>query len=684
MRIGVRLGLSFALILGLLIAVSAVSLYSVHRLASVTNSIVYTQTNRVFLAQLSNQHSQAAANDLLKLLLTTDQVRRVPLYNAMDTELAASDDALTKIANSMLDPGDDAQLKQLCTARDYYHSSFGDTVVMIEAEGLEKARDHFETVTAKALEELLRQSSEFAGNQRHKMLLSLDQLQQTQRVVQLVVLILALVATVIGCVLAALITRAIVRPIAEAVTVAETIADGTLDGIVPIGKDDEIGKLLSSLGVMRDSIVSRENKIKRLAYVDLLTELPNRTAFIESYASCINDDFGAIVQLDLDRFGLINNALGHDVGDLLIKEIGLRLGQHALCPPQRMARLWGDKFVFLLSKADRQIAAAFAEAVVKALKPQVVIGGQRLDVSGTMGIVLYPQDGTDALALLSRVELAVTWAKRRHRSVAFFTEIGHEPTHEQLSLIGEMREALERQEFIVHYQPKLSLETNRVTSAEALVRWNHPDKGLIPPSRFIPFAEQTGFIREITPWLLDHVIKQAADWRRQGLSLVPSVNLSAHDLLNSYLVDYITGLLDKHGLAPEGLCLEITESALMEEPELALKHLDELSRLKLKLSIDDYGTGQASLAYLKTLPVNELKIDRAFITDINQSPKNAAIVRSTILLCHELDLSVVAEGAENHEEKDWLYQNNCDMVQGYVIAKPMPVDRFVIWLLENT
>lgn len=275
---------------------------------------------------------------------------------------------------------------------------------------------------------------------------------------------------------------------------------------------------------------------------------------------------------------------------------------------------------------------------------------------------------------------AMASAKRRHEGYVFSEGDVAEPAHEELSLTGEMREALARGEFLLYYQPKLHLAQQRIASAEALVRWRHPDKGMIAPGRFIPFAEQTGFVREITPWVLARVIADAAQWRLAGVAVSASANLSALDLLNRDLVSLVRRLLDESSLPADRLCLEITESALMNEPELALQHLNELAALGVKLSIDDYGSGQASLAYVKTLPVHELKIDRAFVDGVDADAKNAAIVRSTLLLCRELGLSVVAEGAETQAELAWLGSNGCDLVQGYVVARPMPLDDFLAWV----
>lgn len=678
MRIGSRLAISFAILLGLLFSVAAVSLNRLEELAQVTQTIVEVQAKRVFLAYEANHHSQAAANCLLKLLQTTDRAKRVALYADMDAELATADEAVAKVANTFNPADDRSQLERLNTLRATYDERFRETVELIELSGPAKARAHFEMGTQIALAALLDETMSLATTQQARMRTDLDQLRQAELGARTLVIFLALSALIAGAILAWFMTRSIVRPVGEAVTVAEAIAKGKLNQPVPEGKGDEVGQLLRALKVMRDSIFNREEKILKLAYEDTLTGLPNRTRFLEMFTVLPPDSNGAIAVLDIDRFAMINNALGHTIGDRLLRELGLRLAMTVL-KPHVTVRLWGDQFAFLLEATSKEQVLKFADDVGTALLNPIVLDGQRLDVGGSLGVVMYPQDGTDAPTLLRRAEMAMRTAKRRHGRLAFYSEAGGDPAHEQLSLIGEMREALERREFIVHYQPKFSLVKNQMTSAEALLRWRHPSKGMISPMRFIPFAEQTGFIREITPWLIEHVIGHAADWQRDGRSIVPSINLSAHDLLNPELVGYVKGLLDKHGLPSSAICLEITESALMDDPDLALKHLNQLSALGIRLSIDDYGSGQASLAYLKTLPVNELKIDRAFVMDVDVTPKNAAIVRSTVLLCHELGLTVVAEGAESQEELAWLRQSGCDMVQGYVIAKPMPLENLLAW-----
>jgi diguanylate cyclase (GGDEF)-like protein len=476
-----------------------------------------------------------------------------------------------------------------------------------------------------------------------------------------------------------MLARRIVRPLDQLSKAAHRIAQGDYGQALPALPQDEIGQLATSFAHMRDGIASREERIVRLAYVDGLTDLPNRTRFLETFAGQPAGSARAVAVLNIDRFAMINNALGYAVGDRLLREVGERISN--LDPaPIMVARLWGDHFAFLLDIAGEACAHAFAGAVLEQLRDPITLDGQRLDIGGSIGIARYPQDGLDAGTLLRRAELALAAAKRRRSGLAFVHEAGEEPAPEQLSLIGDMRAAMAGGQFLLAYQPKLDFGSGRIVAVEALLRWRHPRRGMIAPGSFIPFAEQTGFIREITPWVLDAAIRQLAQWRKEGLEIAVSANLSTLDLLDPELPRRVKALLEFHGVPAASLCLEITESALMDEPALALAHLNALAALGVKLSIDDYGVGQASLAYLKSLPVNELKLDRSFVTAIADSPRNAAIVQSTIMLSHALGLSVVAEGIETQEELAWLRANGCDVGQGYGIARPMMASDLADWV----
>ena len=580
---------------------------------------------------------------------------------------------------TMLSADVQQEIDHVSDLRQRYAVLLQETVELIELEGTSKARAYFDNRTHKVLNTLLLDTRALEAHLQQMMQSELEQLKDAAAKAKQRVIVLALVALLAGALMAWFIARGIVIPVRKAVSVAQHIARGDYATEIPTGQRGEVGALLHALRIMRDSIATREEKIQRLAYVDPLTDLPNRTRFIELLEARPSAENGALVLLDINRFAPINDALGHTVGDRLLCTLATRI-QQLVKGSDVVARLWADQYAMLLRGADQTTAQVTVQRVVEALRAPILIDGTRLDIDISAGAILYSPGHVDAGCLLRFAGMALATAKRRHDPIVFASGNVTEPVPAQLSLIGEMREALARGDFVIYYQPKLNLAQQKITAAEGLIRWRHPSKGMIAPMQFIPFAEQTGFIREITPWVLRQVITDAAQWHRDGLSLVPSANLSTLDLLNHGLVLDIEHLVTESGLPADRLCLEITESALMDQPELALKHLNELSQFGFKLSIDDYGTGQSSLAYVQTLPVNELKIDRAFVTNVDVHPKNAAIVRSTILLCQELGLSVVAEGAETAQEQAWLTDNHCDLLQGYVVAKPMPLDEFMAFV----
>ncbi|OCQ44122.1 hypothetical protein A6767_19410 [Aeromonas veronii] len=671
--------IAFSLLLLLLLAVSSVALHRFNTLTDGINQFVEQQARIEFLAQRANQYSQNAALHLLLLLQTDERYKRVPLYTAMDSALAASDAAIEGLERAASMGEDVGDIDQLINLRKHYGDSFQQTVERIEIDGLSSARQHYEEQTDVLLKALLVQTLRIAEHQQELMQSGVIALKDDANRARLTVIILAFSALVTGSVLALLIARSIAKPVHKAVMVAEAIAGGDYQCKVPLGLGVETKALMRALDTMRRSISTREQHILRLAYADPLTELPNRTCFMEALTEAALQGSGALVLIDIDRFAQINNALGHLVGDRLLQEMAQRLlamvaGKHLV------ARLGGDEFALLIKEVDYFNILDNAQELLGQLRKPIELDGQRLDVEGSLGIAIFPEDGNNSSLLMRRAGMAMRHAKRRRDGFAFACKIADESPHEQLALIGEMRDALINEEFVAFFQPKLELASGLVKGAEALLRWQHPTKGLVPPGRFIPFAEQTGFIREITPWLLAHVICQAASWHREGHDIVTSVNLSTLDLTSPDLVPKVIKSLQENTLPAQLLCLEVTESALMDDPDIALQHLKELASLGVKLSIDDYGSGQASLAYVKNLPVHELKIDRIFVSGVDQHFRNAAIVRSTILLCQELGLSVVAEGAETQEELAWLRTNHCDTVQGYVVAKPMPAEEFAGWV----
>lgn len=674
---------AFALILALLFAVLTVALDRFNTLTTRMQDFVNEEARISFLADKANMHTQNAAIHLMQLLQTLRKDQRVPLYLAMDDALNNSDLAVQGLGRAYLSDKGKSDVEKLAAVRTEYGVSFQETVELIEIEGLISAREHYEKQTAPLLKTLRSLTSEIAAEQQELMQQEIQQMEAELIHSRMVVWIISTMALLAGVTLALLIARNISRQVRQAVTVAEVIAGGNYMSAVPKGRSAEIGALMRALEKMRASIASREKHVLNLAYVDMLTNLPNRTRFLEIFSQFLKEFSGSLILLDINRFSQINNALGHKIGDRVIIEVAQRL-QQGISAQSILARLGGDEFIMLIPETDKEAISIFAQGLLEKLRQPVMLDGQKLDIDASLGIVSFATGDNSITKLLRRADLAMSIAKRRHQGYAFGTEIADEPGYEQLTLLGEMRKALEENEFRIYYQPKQEVASGELSGAEALLRWHHPEKGIIPPGRFIPFAEQTGFIREITPWILKNTVDQAVIWHRAGMNIVISVNISALDLLNPALVTHIQKLLENSGLPPRLICLEITESALMDDPEEALRQLNELAALGLKLAVDDYGAGQASLAYVQRLPVHELKIDQVFVKNVDQLLKNAAIIRSTILLCHDLGLSVVAEGVETSQEMEWLKQNKCAIAQGYGIARPMPVQDFSVWMNENS
>ena len=482
------------------------------------------------------------------------------------------------------------------------------------------------------------------------------------------------------------IARSITRPVHRLAEAANRVQQGDYSRHVDVEHRDEIGQLAVSFNHMLDGIVSREREILRLAYEDGLTALPNRAMFNEQLGQAVRTAKRANQQLsvlvfDMDRFKTINDTLGHPVGDQALREVGVRV-RGALRDSDIVARLGGDEFAVLLTTSESMEAArVVAGKIQKALEEPLVIDGQPMDMAASIGIARFPEHGEDASALMRAADVAMYEAKRAKTGYALYDPTHDERRQEFLTLLGELRRAVDAGELVLHYQPKMDLKEGRVTAVEALVRWRHPQRGFVDPAQFIPFAEQTGYISAITRWVVSRAVEQCGVWERTGLRIRMSVNISARDLqTGDALVQHVSQALAAAELPAGMLCLEITESGLMEDPGSAQSTLRKLRELGVTTSIDDYGTGYSSLAYIKQLAVNELKIDRAFVAGMEADRRNAAIVRSTIELGHNLGLTVVAEGVETDHELAELRRYGCDSAQGFYFARPMPAASFERWL----
>ena len=484
------------------------------------------------------------------------------------------------------------------------------------------------------------------------------------------------------------IARGITQPVQRLADAAKRIQQGDYARTVEVEQRDEIGELAVSFNHMLDGIKSREKEILRLAYEDGLTGLPNRAMFNEQLEQAVrrarrSEEALVVMLLDMDRFKAINDTLGHPVGDQVLREVGARI-RAALRDSDIVSRLGGDEFAVLLATGDAERAPQVALKILKALEAPLVIDGQSMDIAASIGIAYFPQHGEDAAALIRSADVAMYVAKRNKGGYATYDPGHDERRQEHLTLLGELRQAVENDQLVLHYQPKVTIDGKAVGAVEALVRWHHPTRGFIPPGDFIPFAEQTGYITSITRWVLSHAIHQCGQWHKAGLQLRVSINISARDLRNgNALVEDVSAALRFSDVPAALVCLEITESGLMDDPGSAQATLRRLRDLGVATSIDDYGTGYSSLAYIKQLPVTELKIDREFVSGMEADRRNAAIVRSTIELGHNLGLTVVAEGVETDHELAELERFGCDVAQGFLFARPMPAEELLAWLSQQ-
>lgn len=428
-----------------------------------------------------------------------------------------------------------------------------------------------------------------------------------------------------------------------------------------------------------------EDLVQHIAFYDALTDLPNRNMLYDRLLNGIRINEGnpmALMIMDLDRFKEINDTLGHPRGDLLLQQVGARL-KNTLFKPDVVARLGGDEFAILLLKlASLEHVDLVIQKILRALEMPFVIEGIPIIVEASIGIALYPDHGTDPDSLIQKADVAMYGAKRSGSYNIYSIEDDHYSPR-RLALMGELRQAIEQNQLFLHYQPKIDLKTRRFTGVEALVRWRHPKHGVIPPDQFIGPAEQTGLIAPLTQWVLRSSLEQHVRWRERQLNFPISINLSTRNLLDPKLPDFIMELFVASGVGPGQLDLEITESAIMTDPEAALNFMKRLKAIDIRFSIDDFGVGYTSLSYLKKLPVDTLKIDKSFVINMTKNENDSIIVRSTIDLAKNLGLKVVAEGVENQDALERLLDLGCHEAQGYFFSRPLPADDLALWTKES-
>jgi diguanylate cyclase (GGDEF)-like protein/PAS domain S-box-containing protein len=451
-------------------------------------------------------------------------------------------------------------------------------------------------------------------------------------------------------------------------------------------QDDEIACFVVDLSQNKQT----QEKLNHLAYHDALTDLPNQVLFKDRLKQAIaysrrSDQMHAVLLLNLDRFRTVNDSLGYTAGDRLLQSVAQRLTS-CVRESDTVARFGSDEFAILLTQISRaQDAANAARAIKEVLDQAFLYDDQELFVSTSIGISLYPTDDRDTSGLLKSASAALDRAKEQGgNNYQFYTSGGTTRALKQLVLESNLRGALEREEFVVHYQPQVRIPDFHLVGMEALVRWRHPSLGLLYPSEFVPVAEDSGIIIALGDWVMRVACAQNMEWQDKGLApMCLSVNFSARQFQQPTFIATVAEILKETNLDPRWLELELTESSIMKEPEQAIEKLHELKLMGIKVAIDDFGTGYSSLNYLKRFPIDTLKIDKSFVADVCKDPHDTAIVRAIITLGHALDLTVIAEGVETQEQLQYLTSLGCDVVQGFLFSKSLSAPVFEELLVEQ-
>jgi diguanylate cyclase (GGDEF)-like protein len=483
------------------------------------------------------------------------------------------------------------------------------------------------------------------------------------------------------------IARYITSPIVSLSETAKQLELGNYEVEATTNRQDEIGRLSKAFSAMREAIALRERKVEQLAFWDEITGLPNRAAFTKHLIQAIDTHEKSnlpltVIVLNLNRFKQINKILGRQFADQLLKQVGLNLQTSVRQSTDFVARLGADEFAILLTNTNLVTSLAVTNKLIRPFESALKINEQSIDVHAAMGIAAYPDHAKTYERLMINAETALQISKLKKLNSVVYDPSYDLDTENNLTLASELKAAIQNNQLALYLQPKVNIQNQNAYAAEALIRWAHPEKGLIFPDQFIPFAEQTGIIPKITLWMLNEACRVHAMLKQEQIELTIAVNIAIQDLIDQNLPDKITALFEQHQVTAEAISLEVTESSIMDDPERAEETLLQLSDMGIKIAIDDFGTGYSSLSYLKRLPVNKLKIDKSFVMNMENNDSDKSIVRSTIDLAHNLNLQVVAEGIENQAAWDLLEKMGCDYGQGYFMGKPMPVNQYAAWLKQ--
>ncbi len=682
-RIAWRVALGFALIVLVLLAALVKANLHIHLVTSLTEQFATQDLPRLLRVQALSLQTESVGGTLARLMFATRE-SRVEEYAQVDALNRSIDGILDGLADAT-DPEERDLLAQMRQARRAYGEAFIATADQLEADDLQAAVQVLNTQVRPALRTMLLTSNRLLDRERVRLEDSISEARTMFDQVAWWLIGLSVLAIVLATWLAYRTTRGVVEPLSALETAARRIAQGDYSTRVPPTRAEEADRVGLALNAMVDAVAEREAEITRLAYTDTLTGLPNRAALFAN-PPLVPEGVRGLAMLDLARLKTVNETLGYVTGNSLIEQAAVRVLAQLAATPElqgaRAARIGGGTLVVVWPHAQAAAVEAWWGRMQVSMAAPVHCSGHRIDANLVAGFAQSAPD-TPPLpleTLMRNAEVAINAAKRGKLSHVWYdpgleaARLGH------LSLISDLRQAVAESQLQMWLQPKFDLASGKAVGAEALVRWQHPQRGFVSPAEFVPFAEQTGYISMLTRWMVEQALQTLARWSRDHPQLYIAVNISTHDLRSAEFRSVVAALLERHGVDPVRLRLEVVESGLMDDPQASIAELVALRDMGIGLSIDDFGTGYSSLAYLQQLPVSELKIDRSFVQNIDGSEASQRLFKAMVDMGLGLGLGITAEGVETEAERETIRALGCEVMQGYLGSKPLHGVALHAWL----
>lgn len=683
-RLGARLAWGFGLLVVLMGGMLLLASAQMQAMTRMTERFATDDLSRLLRVQALTLQSEGAGNGLLRLM-NLPRAERVPVYAEVDQRNRQIDGNVESLMQSLSDVGQEQTLQKLVNARSAYHAAYLGMVDEIEGDAPEAAQRLYTQQVQPALLAMQAHAAALLDRERERIQTQIAASRTRFERLTWGAGLMFLGGLVAAVLLAWGTSRSVVRPLAQVVAGAQRIAGGDYSQPVPATSAEEVDRVGQALNTMGAAIAEREREVQRLAFSDPLTGLPNRAALLREPGAAAPGP-GWVMLVDLARLRTINDTLGFDTGDRIIAVVAARV-QATLAEwpelPARLARLAGGNLGLWVPGGRLEQAEALVERLRVAMQAPAHCGPHSVDVHLALGLAAVGDEAPTLAQALRNAEVALASAKRQPGAWAWYSPAQEAARLSHLSLLSDLREAVLHDQLQMWLQPKTHLADGRVLGFEALVRWQHPERGFVSPVEFVPFAERTGAVVDVTAWMLARAFSTLARWAHEGRTAGIAVNLSTRDLQVPGLVQRVQQGLALHGVAPSRLTLEVTESGLMDDPDSAIAVLKALRETGVKLSIDDFGTGYSSLAYLQKLPVQELKIDRSFVIDLDRHPASQQLVQAMVGMGHGLGLQVTVEGVETEAERETLRQLGADVMQGYLVSKPLHGAALQDWLQRH-